>query len=154
VRVPHDLSPKAFADIVRQAPLVSIDLILRDAQDRVLVGRRVNPPAQGWWFVPGGRIRKDEGLAEAITRLLKDEIGWTAPESASFTGVYEHFYAENFLGTDAFSTHIVVLAYSVDLGTRSPEPPRHQHSEYRWLKIPELLAAPDVHRYTQAYFLP
>jgi len=151
--VPRDLSTKAFADIVRQAPLVSIDLILRDAQDRVLLGRRVNPPAQGWWFVPGGRIRKDERLAEAITRLLKDEIGWTAPASASFMGVYEHLYADNFMGTRAFSTHIVVLAYSMNLGTPLPEPPRHQHSEYRWHTIPELLAAPDVHRYTQAYFL-
>jgi colanic acid biosynthesis protein WcaH len=154
VQVPRDLSTKAYAKIVRQTPLVSIDLILRDAQDRVLLGRRVNPPAQGWWFVPGGRIRKDERLAEAITRLLQDEVGWLAPATASFMGVYEHLYADNFMGTRAFSTHIVVLAYRIDLGAPLPEPPRHQHSEYRWTLVPGLLAAPDVHRYTQACFLP
>jgi hypothetical protein len=30
--------------------------------------------------------------------------------------------------------------------------PLGQHSEYRWLSVPELLACADVHRYTLDYF--
>jgi hypothetical protein len=41
------------------APLVSIDLIIRDNADRVLLGLRNNEPAKGYFFVPGGIILKD-----------------------------------------------------------------------------------------------
>lgn len=44
-------------------PLVSIDLMIKNAQDQMLWGRRNNRPAQGYWFVPSGRICKNEGLA-------------------------------------------------------------------------------------------
>jgi colanic acid biosynthesis protein WcaH len=36
---------------------VSIDLIVRDADGRVLLGLRNNRPARDWWFVPGGIVR-------------------------------------------------------------------------------------------------
>src|SRR3954466_13792753 len=54
------LSDAQFADVVRLAPLVSIDLVIRDPDGDVLVGLRTNAPAKGFWFVPGGRIRKNE----------------------------------------------------------------------------------------------
>lgn len=44
-------------------PLVSIDLMIKNAQDQMLWGRRNNRPAQVYWFVPSGRICKNEGLA-------------------------------------------------------------------------------------------
>ena len=36
-----------FAEIVRLAPLVSIDLIIRDKEQKVLVALRTNEPAKG-----------------------------------------------------------------------------------------------------------
>jgi hypothetical protein len=53
--VPND---DEFAHIVRLAPLVSIDLIIRDDEQNVLVALRTNEPAKGVYFVPGGCIRK------------------------------------------------------------------------------------------------
>ena len=69
------LSPTEFLEVVRLAPLVAIDLIVADADSRVLVGQRRNRPARGTWFVPGGRIRKDERLDAAFTRLVETELG-------------------------------------------------------------------------------
>jgi colanic acid biosynthesis protein WcaH len=46
-----------FATVIRCAPLVSIDLVLRDPAGRVLVGCRNNEPARGMLFVPGSVIR-------------------------------------------------------------------------------------------------
>jgi colanic acid biosynthesis protein WcaH len=44
---------------------VSVDLVLvRDGRE-VLLGLRTNRPAQGSWFVPGGRILKNEKRADA-----------------------------------------------------------------------------------------
>jgi hypothetical protein len=59
---PQLLGEDDFAFIVRNAPLVSIDLIIRDPEHRVLLGRRVNEPAKGHYFVPGGAIRKNETI--------------------------------------------------------------------------------------------
>jgi hypothetical protein len=50
------VSDDEFAQVVRLAPLVSIDLVTRNANGHVLVGLRNNEPAKGVYFVPGGRI--------------------------------------------------------------------------------------------------
>jgi hypothetical protein len=70
-----DRNDTAFLEVVRNAPLVSIDLIVRDHDGRILVGRRVNQPAKGTWFVPGGSIRKGETLARALARISDAELG-------------------------------------------------------------------------------
>jgi len=64
-----------FKTIVATTPLVSIDLLVRDTEGNILLGKRVNRPAQGDWFVPGGRVLKDEPIEQAYTRLLKIELG-------------------------------------------------------------------------------
>ena len=68
------LSDSDINTVIRLAPLVSIDLIIRDAADRILLGLRNNEPAKGYFFVPGGIILKDETLADAFTRIMQKEI--------------------------------------------------------------------------------
>lgn len=147
------LDKETFRTVVRSAPLISIDLVIMNPQQQVLLGLRTNRPAQGYWFVPGGRILKDESMAEAFRRLSKAELGVSAEiGDAGFLGVYEHFYADNFSGTD-FPTHYVVLGYrficELDLGSL----PDAQHQQYRWCDVDALLADDKVHDNTKAYFL-
>ena len=115
------LSHAELSSIVRLAPLVSIDLIIRNAQEEVLLGLRSNEPAKGFYFVPGGMIRKGERLREAFSRILKDETGLTADfAEARLVGVYEHFYDNNRFAEAGYGTHYVTLGYAVrfdDLGT-------------------------------------
>ena len=88
---PRFLSNDEFAFVVRHTPLVSFDIIIRDAGGNVLVGLRTNEPAQGMYFVPGGIVRKNETLANAFARVLKSEIGLKASLSAAkFIGVRAH----------------------------------------------------------------
>ncbi|HVL76288.1 MAG TPA: NUDIX domain-containing protein, partial [Noviherbaspirillum sp.] len=63
------MDPDTFGRIVAATPLVSIDLVLTNERGQVLLGYRSNRPAQHCWFVPGGRIRKDESLEEAWGRI-------------------------------------------------------------------------------------
>ena len=64
-----------FVELVRDLPLISVDLVLvRDGRE-VLLGLRTNRPAQGSWFVPGGRILKNERRADALTRVAARELG-------------------------------------------------------------------------------
>jgi colanic acid biosynthesis protein WcaH len=145
------LEPEVFKAVVRHTPLVSIDLLVRDARGNLLVGRRRNRPAIGSWFVPGSRINKDERLADAFARVTQEELGTrVALSSAKFVGVFEHFYPDNALGEAGLSTHYVVLAYQVTL-ERDRSLPQAQHSAYRWLSDAEALADPEVHENTKAY---
>jgi colanic acid biosynthesis protein WcaH len=107
-----------FAHVVRLAPLVSIDLIIRDDKQNVFVGLPTNEPAKGLYFVPGGRIRKHETIENAFARILENETGCRANfTDARFLGVFQHFYPTNRHGLSGYGTHYVVLAYEV----RSPE---------------------------------
>lgn len=64
------LSDETFKSVIQHTPLISIDLIVRNEQGEVLLGKRVNAPAKGYWFVPGGRVRKNETLDDAFVRLV------------------------------------------------------------------------------------
>ena len=68
---PRFLASNDFARIVRLAPLVSIDIIVKDPQGYTLLGLRVNEPAKGKYFVPGGVIRKNETIRDAFARILR-----------------------------------------------------------------------------------
>ena len=57
------------AQVVKNAPLVSIDIILQNPQSKIFLGRRRNQPTKGKWFVPGGRIRKGERLDQGLQPL-------------------------------------------------------------------------------------
>ncbi len=147
------LSREDFLAVVRNAPLVSLDLVARDASGRVLLGLRKNEPARGLWFVPGGCVRKGETLVQAFARVSAGELGRAMDLSAArFLGVYEHFYAENFANVPGLATHYVVLAHEVDGSNLPPLSPDDQHSAWRWATPPELLSDPLVHENTKRYF--
>jgi colanic acid biosynthesis protein WcaH len=142
-----------FARVLDQAPLISIDLIVRDHSDRVLVGLRLNRPAQGFWFVPGGRIYKDERIDDAFLRISHDELGCAIPrEDGRLLGIYEHFYDDNALEISRISTHYVVIAYEVDVDAASLVLPDAQHEEFQWMTVDEILGDAAVHSNTKAYF--
>ena len=147
------LPPERFIEIVRDTPLVSIDLIVRPPDGSVLVGYRTNEPARGSWFVPGGSIRKDEPLDAAFRRIAAEELGRPYERSASrFVGVYEHLYPANFREEPGFGTHYVVLAHELRMPHRPEALPQDQHARYRWLDPAALLQDPEVHDNVKAYF--
>lgn len=146
------LDADAFAGIVAAAPLIAIDLIVEDAQGKVLLGLRRNPPAQDFWFVPGGRVRKGETLDAAFARICCEELGRPyARAEARLAGVFEHFYDTNFRGTAGATTHYVVHAYRLRAEREALDLPAQQHSRYLWTDPHAALRQADVHPYTKAY---
>ena len=150
------LPDETFKNVIQHTPLISIDLIVRNEQGEVLLGKRVNAPAKGYWFVPGGRVRKNETLDDAFVRLVKEELGIESGitrADAKFLGVFEHFYDDYVFGDDV-STHYVVLGYEVKLNQLLKERiPYIQHENYIWCdELKFFLDNLKIHIYTKKYF--
>lgn len=150
-----------WAEVVERTPLVSIDLVVTNARNEVLLGWRNNKPAQHCWFVPGGVVRKGETMQQAFERVVSDELGVSTQlrRKALFDGVYEHHYTDNFAGLANVGTHYVVLAHRLSAEKHLPgievldNLPKAQHQRYVWMEVNALLSDPKVHDYTKTYFL-
>lgn len=142
-----------FLQLVELTPLVSIDLIIENGRDEILLGKRTNKPAQGYWFVPGGRIRKEESLREAFTRISLVELGVELDfAAATLLGAYDHIYHDNFFAEPGVSTHYVALGYKVNTPAGLSIETDSQHSEVEWWPISKLLNHEQVHVNTKNYF--
>lgn len=154
------LNKKEFISLIKNAPLISIDFCVV-FEGKLLLGKRKNPPAQNVYFVPGGRIQKNETLKSAQKRLLADEIGLinlSHIKNIKFMGIYEHFYEDNFLGQNDFNTHYIVHAYKIelnDLNQINYSKFQEQHDIYKWLSIKDHFLDKsnkiNIHKYTQNY---
>jgi colanic acid biosynthesis protein WcaH len=149
------LDNEVFRSVVAATPLISIDLVVCNADGALLLGLRNNRPAQGCWFVPGGRILKNESLDQAFLRLTREELGLAIErKAASLLGVYEHFYPDSVFAEQGAgpSTHYVVLAYQLKLpANQTLTPPCGQHASYRWWPPSEMQQSDSVHANSKAY---
>jgi colanic acid biosynthesis protein WcaH len=164
------LSAEAFSAACAALPLVSLDLCLTRPGPQgpeLLLGLRNNRPAKGWWFTPGGRIRKNEPLADALRRVALDELG--LPESAltraRLMGAWDHFYDDSAFDPGV-STHYVNLPHWLELsmekaatlalpcsGDAADDTGRYagQHARWRWLPLELAARDESVHPYVRVY---
>lgn len=142
------LDDATFKTIVDSVPLISIDILAR-RNNKVLLGKRVNKPAQDYYFSIGGRMRKNETIDNAMIRIVQNELNIELQSKPKFIGVFEHFYNDSVY--EDVSTHYVNLAYEYEV-EEIPNLPTEQHDEYQWFTIDELLQSEQVHKYTKDYF--
>ena len=142
------LDDVTFKTIIDSAPLISIDILARK-NNKVLLGKRVNKPAQGYYFSTGGRVNKNETIDSAMGRIAKNELNIELKTTPKFIGVFEHFYDDGIY--QEVSTHYVNLAYEYEVKEIS-KLPTEQHSKYKWFTVNELLESKQVHKYVKDYF--
>jgi len=129
--------------IVANVPIVSVDLLIR-TDDGVLFGKRMNEPAKGYWFPPGGRVRKSERREEAVHRVAREECGLEI-EIVESLGAFEHVYeAAAVDGVDG--KHYLANGYVVDaVGGDLTRDNQHE-------SVQAFTSAPDpLHTYVGAY---
>ncbi|MCK8078699.1 GDP-mannose mannosyl hydrolase [Vibrio sp. 1CM2L] len=149
------LDQKKFSTVIESTPLVSIDLVVVNAKHEVLLGKRLNKPAQDYWFVPGGRIQKNETLEVAFRRLTLNELGVEfSIDQAQLIGPFTHLYNDYVFGTDV-NTHYVAIAYKLIVNAEQLKLPiNDQHNQYQWLSSESLINSNEVHLHTKWYFQP
>ena len=150
----HIPSDNEFQQIVKNTPLIAIDLLLENPDSKILLGWRTNSPAKNFWFAPGGRIRKDEDFNNAFERIARAETGQAfSLKNADFWGIYQHLYpSDNFADDPSYGTHYITIAYKIKLEEKITSLPKDQHSDYWWATVSDILADPQVHENTKNYF--
>jgi colanic acid biosynthesis protein WcaH len=157
VNSPQWLPDEQFQLAVEALPLISVDLCLVN-DGHMLLGKRNNKPALGWWFTPGGRIRKGEAWNMAFMRIAQEELGLVgvSVEDAVLMGVWDHFYDESAF-SDSISTHYVNMPHYFLLdkakcnGLSLPCGDSEQHSEWCWSPIEKAAKDAHVHSYVRIY---
>ena len=142
------LDDYTFKTVIDSAPLVSIDILLKK-DNKILLGKRINKPAQGYFFSTGGRVNKNETIDNAMARIAKNELNIELKSTPKFIGVFEHFYDDSMF--EDVSTHYVNLAYEYEM-EEDLSLPTEQHNEYQWFAVDELLKSKQVHKYVKDYF--
>ena len=72
---------------MKDLPRISVGLVV-GREDQVLLIRRANPPYQGCWSIPGGKVEFGETLHQAGLREVYEETGITA-QVESLIDIYE-----------------------------------------------------------------
>jgi len=152
------LSDSEFTRAVAALPLVSIDICVTSPNGELLLGKRNNAPARGWWFTPGARIRKNEAIADALVRVLRDELALpdTMAARATLMGAWDHFYPDSAFDANT-STHYVNLPHWLQLtqaeidAWRPPQGGLEQHAQWQWWPLGSAAQDPSVHAYVQPY---
>jgi len=140
-----------FLGVIKNAPLFAIDLVVVNEKREILVGKRLNPPAKSWWFVPGGRVYKNEALHDAFKRIAIVELGLFCELDQEYSlGLFEHFYEDSAL-SDKVSTHYINAPYLVICNKTNISAPHTQHSEYRWISVEEVQKDASVHQYSKVF---
>ena len=147
------LSKEDFYLVGSKTNLTSIDLILK-YDNKYLVGKRINNPAKGYYFVPGGFFTKNELLKDVFKRISKKELTIELEmKDFNFLMISQHWYENNFLD-DSYGTHYLSIAYTKELtyDEFTKINLNDQHSDTVFLSENEILEKNDVHPYTKGFF--
>ena len=141
-----------FLNIINSTPLVSIDLVIENEKGEILLGKRSNRPAQNYWFVVGGIIRKNQKIKSAFNQIIEKELGIQYDfNKAILVGCFDHIYEDNYWGEPYVNTHYVSLGFRCKM-TQIKFQINDQHEELRWWSVDELLNSKKVHPNIKNYF--
>ena len=77
------LDDQTFEVVISSTPLISIDLLVKK-DNKILLGKRINKPAQGYLFSIGGRIYKNETINSAMMHIASNELNISLKLTPSF----------------------------------------------------------------------
>ena len=142
-----------FTKSVSHLPLATIDLLIQNSEKSILLGKRENSPARGYWFVPGGRIRRMERFDIAFRRITNGELGSEFDlRDAIFHGVFQHMYDDSTF-SEKVGSHYVSIAMGLEIrNLELTNLPQIQHREYRWFDLKEIIDDEEVHDRTKEFF--
>lgn len=124
--IPREL----YRKIHKLLPLVCVDAVVVNlSKKQFLLVRRKNEPQKGAWWFSGGRIFKNEKLADAVLRKVKQEVGLPARAKEQL-GTYEFFSKTGYFKDT--NTHTIIVVYLVEVSANEKVMFDWQSSDSKW----------------------
>ncbi len=134
---PDFLPSSLFNKIMKCLPIVSVEALIAMDEGLLFLRRKIKP-AKGEWWLPGGRIRKNESLLDALRREVREETNLELT-SCRLINVYSRVFPER---------HDITIAYLCSCKGNYVTL-NEEHSEYAFFKqLP-----PDLHPYMREVVL-
>ena len=131
-----------------------MDLIIFSEEKGILMGKRNNYPAKGFYFVPGGRIYKNEERDLGFKRISSSEIGVTLDfTNSQLIDIFEHFYNTSKWPNEEINTHYIVEARLINANSEVVKEitnSDNQHSDFIWINDANIQKI-NVHQYCKPY---
>ena len=128
------ISNKIYKQILENMPIVTVDLLVVNNKNEILLFKRNNKPCKNIFYTPGGRVLKNEKIFDGLVRKMKEELDLeVTKENVSYCGVIEEFFDDSIY--ENISSHCVNSVYLYKLNDINKIKLDKQHCEFRWFKI-------------------
>jgi colanic acid biosynthesis protein WcaH len=120
-----------FNEIRKIIPITCVDLVIPKNGDILLV-KRIEPPAQGLWWTPGGRIFHGETIEKASIRKAKSEVSLDCG-FRKILGVTESIFDNAIVNGTSISIHTVNIVCLMELKDETQQIRLdNNHVDYLW----------------------
>jgi ADP-ribose pyrophosphatase YjhB (NUDIX family) len=143
------LPAEFWAKVQQSVPIVCVDVlaIQIDRKSRALshaglIWRNIVGGKQGWCLI-GGRLLRDESLAEAITRQVRETLGkavtFTLPEDPQPVYFAQYFTSHRAIGATDPRQHAMGLTFAIEIAGEIH--PQGEALDFKWFELNRLPAA-------------
>jgi GDP-mannose mannosyl hydrolase len=133
-RVTHRLEKELYRNVVQNLIITCIDVFVYDPINRTyLLVKRNQKPAQGMWWIPGGRHCKGESFFEAAIRKCKEELS-IAIMPITLLNNYSTVFPDSEWDCQTHTINQVVFALIQPSSSPATDP---NHDTWRWFDIDE-----------------
>lgn len=93
------ISDDLYKQMLLNLPILCVDLIIQNSKGEYLLVKRDNEPVKGLWWIPGGRVIKNDDVYVSAQKKCMQEIGVDINDWR-VVGIYDDQYDTNAHGLD------------------------------------------------------